>query len=215
MMGLLALSTERNVTTPSVVTNSRDFSREKANILIQDGDSTQLTEISDECNSGYDLRVGRVFRDHRNEYGQELGDDDEIPLLPGHAVIIQTAEWVHFSDQVFGTIFPKVSLVQKGIANIPTKVDPGFKGHLLITVFNYGKRNETLRYKQRFCSIHIFNVLGDVRPYESPPPSIGARRLGRWYQKFADWIDRHGTRISVIAAVVSAAAAIFAALPRK
>jgi len=202
-MGLIALTTDPELGQPSVVLSNRDFKPDDTAILIRDGDDEQLNPNATECNSGYDLRVGKVFRDHRNEYGQELGDADKIPLLPGNAVIIQTQEWIEFPERRFGQIFPKVSLLQRGIANTPSKVDPGFRGNLLITVFNYGKRKEFLYPSQRFCSLHVFNVEGAVRPYEKPPPQIGARRSPSWPQRFGDWIDRNGARVSIVTAVAT------------
>ena len=202
-MALIALTTDPGLGPQSVVTSNRDFKAGGTAILIRDGDPEQLKADATECNSGYDLCVGRVFRDHRNEYGQELGEEDKIALLPGNAVIIQTQEWIEFPERRFGQIFPKVSLLQKGIANTPSKVDPGFRGNLLITVFNYGKRKEFLCRGQRFCSLHVFNVEGPVRPYEKPPPTIGARRSAGWQQKFGDWIDRNGARVSIVTAVAT------------
>jgi deoxycytidine triphosphate deaminase len=67
------------------------------------------------------LRVGDKFKDHRDATIQELKDGDEIELLPGNAVIIQTEEWVKFPRGLFGQILPRVSLLLLGIANTPSK----------------------------------------------------------------------------------------------
>jgi dCTP deaminase len=214
-MALVALTTDPSLGSPSVVTSSRNFVKDGIAILIQDGDIEQLRADSKDCNDGYDLRVGGAFRDHRNEYGQELDESGRIPLLPGNAVIIQTEEWVEFPDRRFGQIFPKVSLLQRGIANTPSKVDPGFRGNLLVTVFNYGKRTEYLGRRQRFCSLHVFDVEGPVRPYENRPPTIAARRPAAWPQKIGDWVDAYSARMGVVALVVSAVAAVLALLPHK
>ena len=125
---------------PSVVMSNDAFSREGPAILIQNGDIGQLGPSAGDCNATYDLRVGQRFRDHRSQEGQDLGPADEIRLLPGNAVIIQTEELVKFPKWRFGQILPKVSLLQVGIANTPSKVDPGYEGHLLVTAFNHGRR---------------------------------------------------------------------------
>jgi hypothetical protein len=95
-MPLIAFTVYPEAENPSVVTSIGDFKRDGVAILIQDGDLAQLNGDSAECNSGYDLRVGRLYRDHRNEHGQGLAEDDRIMLLPGNGVIIQTEEWVEF-----------------------------------------------------------------------------------------------------------------------
>jgi deoxycytidine triphosphate deaminase len=134
-MGVIALTVSGDQ--PSIVTSKDAFSREGCAILILDGDSQQLDGHGDECNATYDLRVGHIFRDHRSQGGQEVGPKDEIRLRPGNAVIIQTEETVAFPKWRFGQILPKVSLLQEGVANTPSKVDPGYEGHLLITTFNH------------------------------------------------------------------------------
>lgn len=212
-MPLIALTSDNAEEPASVVTSGRDFQRTGTAILIQGGDPEQLMSTAADCNSGYDLRVGAVFRDHRVDYGQELAESGTLVIRPGDGVIIQTEEWVEFPEHRFGEIFPKVSLLQKGVANIATKVDPGFRGNLLVTVFNYGKRSVPLYRHERFCSLHVFDVVGAVRPYEKPPPAIGPRRSAGWQQKFGDWVDRNGARVAIVEApalIVTAIAAVWA-----
>src|SRR5665213_337171 len=128
----------------SVVFQRTEFSIDGAAILMLGADMGQFDDTPVRCNASYDLRVGTMYRDHRNDSSQVLQDGESIELLPGNAVIIQTEELVGFPKKLFGHILPRVSLLQKGIANTPSKVDPGYDGHLLITAFNHGKRTETL-----------------------------------------------------------------------
>ena len=182
---------------PTVVTSNDAFDREGGAILIQNHDAEQLGVDAKDCNASYDLRVGQIYRDHRNREGQQLGLNDPIMLLPGNAVIIETEELVKFPKTRFGQILPKVSLLQKGIANTPSKVDPGYEGHLLITAFNHGKRPEFLRRYQPFCSLHIFDVTGVVRPYDKEGKRIeGIRRATGWRRQIADWIDANVARVT-------------------
>src|SRR5882762_8678147 len=182
-MSLIALTTDP-LGPPSVLTSSAGFDPDGTAIRIQYGDDKQLEPDTKHCNAGYDLRVGSIFRDHRNpdQRWQTLGSNDKIILLPGAAVIIQTEELVEFPKGCFGQIFPKVTLLDKGIANITSKVDPGFNGHLRITVFNHGKQLESLSRFQQFCSLNVFEVRGSVRPYINRVQNFGTGRstdLGR------------------------------------
>src|SRR5271165_5369157 len=111
-MSLIALTTDSTSKYRSVVTSSTDFKKDGTAVLIQYGDLTKLASHSKECNDGYDLRVGGIFRDHRNNNAEVLSQDSHITLLPGNAVIIQTEEQVEFPVNRFGQIFPKVSLLQ-------------------------------------------------------------------------------------------------------
>jgi deoxycytidine triphosphate deaminase len=208
-MSLVALTIEPDAR--SVVTSSTDFTKDGPTVLIEYGDTKAFDQDSEECNDGYDLRVGSLYRDHRNEYAQVLKPNGTLVLLPGNAVIIQTEEFIEFPRHRFGQIFPKVTLLKKGIANTPSKVDPGFRGHLLISVFNYGRRKVTLRRGEPFCSLHIFTVEGPIRPYKMhEPPDIGAPRSASRLQRVGDLIDAYGGRVSVVAFVVSALAAVWA-----
>ena len=203
---------------PSVVTSSEAFDREGTAILIRNADLAQLNDNKDDCNTSYDLRVGQIFRDHRRRYGQELGQSDQIHLLPGNAVIIETEEWVEFPKWRCGQILPKVTLLQEGIANTPSKVDPGYRGNLLITTFNHGKRMVTLSRGQRFCLLHVFDVVGPVRLYDKPPKRIGGvPRSASWRQQFHDWIDANGATVDFIqtAAIVGSLVVAVLALAHK
>ncbi|HEY3909634.1 MAG TPA: hypothetical protein VGM07_07065 [Stellaceae bacterium] len=211
-MSLIALTTDPGSDSLSVVTSSSEFRKDGTAVLIQHGDTEQLKIDSEECNDGYDLRVGAAYRDHRNDDAQVLSQNDTIILLPGNAVIIQTQEWVEFPELRFGQIFPKVGLLQRGVTNTPSKVDPGFHGHLLVTVHNYGRRKVCLRRGQRFCSLHVFSVKGPIRPYKKDPPDIGTPRPAGRVQKIGDNIDAYNARLTVIALVVSAIALVVGAV---
>ncbi|MGH7031321.1 MAG: dCTP deaminase domain-containing protein [Stellaceae bacterium] len=202
---------------PSVVISNDAFSREGKAILIQNGDDQQLGPDASDCNATYDLRVGQRFRDHRSQDGQDLDRSGEIRLLPGNAVIIEMEEVVKFPKWRFGQILPKVSLLQKGVANTPSKVDPGYEGHLLVTAFNHGRRTVSLHRFEPFCSLHVFDVGGPIRAYDKPGKQIsGARRSAAWLQKIDDWIDANVPKfVELVAIVVTAAVAIIALFLRR
>jgi len=123
-------------------------------ILIKNINKEQLLSVAD-SNVSYDLRVGREFRDHRDPSKRELKEKGTITLLPGAAVIIETEEYLHLPKSMFGLIVPKVTLLQRGLSNTSSKVDPGYNGHLLITTFNLGKKTVELNRKEPFCSLHM------------------------------------------------------------
>jgi deoxycytidine triphosphate deaminase len=154
---------------------------DRKRILIISYDQEQFSIHNEECNTSYDLRVGSLYRDHRDNEGRTLSEGQSIELLPGQAVIIETEEEVQFPRGIFGHILPKVSLLQKGIANTPSKVDPGYSGHLLITAFNHGKQTVHLKRRERFCSLYLLSVDGDARPYNKGGKQIlGGRGVKHW-----------------------------------
>jgi dCTP deaminase len=89
-------------------------------------------------NVTYDLRVGHEYRDHREKATHHVDTGKKIVLHPGAALIIQTLEWIRLPRGRFGIVSPKLGLLQRGVSNTFSKVDPGYDGPLLITVFNLG-----------------------------------------------------------------------------
>ena len=51
---------------------------------------------------------------------------------------------------MFGYIVPKVSLLQDGVSNTLSKVDPGYHAPLVVTVFNLGQKEIELHQGDPF-----------------------------------------------------------------
>jgi dCTP deaminase len=192
----------------TVVTRDEEFTPTGGAVLIKACDRQQL-EGTEACNATYDLRVGDKYRDHRDNGATELRPGQSFPLLPGEAVIIQALEEVHFPNSVFGQIVPKVLLLQVGISNTSSKVDPGYDGPLQITVFNLGKRSHTFQHGAPFCGLYILRVdTSNVRPYRGKSKQMeGTRRGGIWRQ-MRDFIQRNAGIISSVALLLSVVAAL-------
>jgi hypothetical protein len=94
-----------------------------------------------------------------------LNDGGVISLLPGMAIVVETEEEVDFPKSLFGLIVPKVSLLHEGVSNTTSKIDPGYHGHLYITIFNLGKRPIPLRKGQKICTLLLFRVDRGIRAY--------------------------------------------------
>ena len=136
-------------------------------ILVLNLESKQF-ESPKSTNVSYDLRVGPQYR-HYGKGAGYLPDDPKkgiIKVRPGRGAIIQTEEEVHLPESFFGQILPKESLLQQGISNTPTKVDPGYSGPLHITVYNHGRRTVKLARYEPFCAFYLLRVDAGVRPYD-------------------------------------------------
>ena len=220
----------------TVVRNREEFEtargRQGEAIMIQPLDDTQLLLNAPKSNLTYDLRVGNEYKDHRYAGKADVGKEG-IKLPPNSAVIIQTLEHVHVPKFRFGYIVPRVSLLQKGISNTSSKVDPGYDGKLLVTVFNLGSKTETLNKEERFCTIAFHTIMEDypedIRLYDEGEKTLpgatytdllrkflyGVRRvIGPLsmlafvfalirYPKFAEAIEHRAGAIGVIVIVIS------------
>jgi hypothetical protein len=101
-------------------------------------------------------------------------------------------------------------LLQEGIANTPSKIDPGYKGHLLITAFNHGKRTVRLKRRQRFCALHLLRVDEGARPYDKPGKHIvGRPREGGW-RHLRDLVEANIGTVTFIQAALTLTALLVA-----
>jgi dCTP deaminase len=187
----------------SIITKQEDFLLDEACVLIQELDMSQIDHEHD-ANTSYDLRVGSEYRDHRDNHKTELGEKESIELLPGAAVIIQTKESVHFPRYKFGQILPKVGLLQLGVTNTTSKVDPGYNGYLLITVFNLGKKPVKLKHGEKFCSLVIQNVTPGAKVYNKSSKRIEGSKNANWGRNLYDSIERNAGMIATACLLVTA-----------
>lgn len=179
-------------------------------VLIKDIDKNQFS-VPGNTNASYDLRVGQRYRDHRQRAEKRLPKGGKIRLGPGMAVLIETEESVHLPRSAFGQIVPRVSLLQRGLSNTTSKVDPGYNGPLIITVFNMGRRTEYLHRGEPFCALFISNVLDGIRPYQQNPKRIEPEeetlpklfRLRRWLARNSRLLKIVGIAIGILAGIVS------------
>ncbi len=188
---------------PTVVFDPRAFRLKGGAVRIVNADANQLDPTNTDCNASYDLRVGKNFRDHRDLNGSAVGNEG-IKLLPGMAVIVETKEEVHFPNTAFGQIAPKVSLLQKGISNTPSKIDPGYSGRLLITVFNHGRQTYMLKPGERFCSMFVTSVEAGIRPYTKPGQQIQGSAVKGYLRGAMDWIGRHNPELTGVLILITA-----------
>ena len=163
-------------------------------ILILDMDPKQLTGKS--SNVSYDLRIGKEYRDHRDPGKYNLPKKGHVILYPGSAVIIETEEFVHLPRTLFALVAPKVGLLQQGLSNTMSKVDPGYEGHLLVTLFNLGQTTVTLDRGAPFCSLCVLRVDEGAILYDKPGQSITGQARLRWWHTCRDFLQRNNPALT-------------------
>ncbi|MCF4968614.1 dCTP deaminase domain-containing protein [Nostoc sp. CMAA1605] len=171
-------------------------------IFVQNLDTTQISD-TESSNASYDLRVGSEYRDHRDSGKTDLLDNGKISLQPGSAVIIETSETVHFPKSRFGHVVPKVSLLQDGLSNTSSKIDPGYRGKLSITVFNLGKRTIFLEKGQKFCTLYLLDVKEGVIPYKKDGKKIRGNPNKDLFSKARDFIEVNQTYFTILLTIVT------------
>jgi dCTP deaminase len=178
-------------------------------VLIKELDTTQLDAPND-ANATYDFRVGPTYRDHRNPTQTDLPARGELRLLPGSAVIVASEEEVTFPKSRFGMIVPKVSLLHRGISNTTSKIDPGYRGRLYVTLFNLGKQNVILRRGDKFCSLVVLAVGDGSRLYDKPAQSLRNAEdngpLARFWYSIEAKTGRWHLALTLLSLIVAVAA---------
>ena len=193
----------------TVVTDAAHFDLGGNAILINELDEKQLQAETRDSNVSYELRIGSRYRDHRDVEPRTLRADGFIEIPPRSAVIIRTQEHVHFPRSMFGHIVPKVSLLQRGIANTPTKIDPGYNGALLITTFNHGSRAVRLKVGRPFCSMFVMRAERDVRTYARQGKDLEGEPRPDWRGSVRDFLDRNAMAIQALHGLVTIALTIY------
>lgn len=207
-MSIVPLTNSGDV--PSVVTSADQFDMDGRAVLIQPFDDTHPKGTS---NASYDLRVGSRYLDHRDTEPRTLPEGGKISISPGMAIIIETIEHVHFPKTLFGQIVPRVKWLQQGLANTPTKVDPGYRGPLAVTVFNHGARTVHLKRNEAFCSLFVTDVdTGGLRPYDKGGKSLEGLGMGFWRRAYERIVVEHAPLVAVISMLAAVASAVLAVI---
>lgn len=205
-MGIIPLRAEGH--SPTLVTNRARFSVDGYALLLLGVDETQLVdgEKNNQSNASYDLRIGPAYRDHRegSRAKREIQEDGVLKLRPGAAVIVQAEESVALPRTMYGSIAPKVGLLQAGLSNTFAKVDPGYDGPLLVTLFNLGKRTVSLKRREPFCALTLHRVEDGARIYSKPGKQLeGTPPAGKgWWRSTHDWLAFRHVEILLALVVV-------------
>ncbi len=190
----------------TVVRSTLDFRQEggpEGNVIcIKNLDTAQITD-AESGNASYDLRIGNSYKLDKHTTGKPLRDEDEFLLEPNSSVIIETMESVIFPKSRFGHIVPKVRLLQRGISNTSSKIDPGYSGLLLVTLFNLGKRTVPLKRGQKFCSLYVMEVGKGVIPYDKDEPKMPVDDIQEPMEKLVDFWERRSTFLNVLLTLVT------------
>lgn len=190
---------------PTVVSDPAAFTMAGDALLIREMDASQLHGICDSANVSYDLRVGSKYRDHRDAQPTDLNKEERIELLPGAAVIIQTEEALQLPACMFGYIVPKVTLLQQGLSNTLSKVDPGYDGHLLITLFNLGKTKQYVIRNAPFCALVVHSIMDPdrVRAYRRKSQDLKGTGKRGAVSRLRDFVERNASLISIVSLAFS------------
>jgi hypothetical protein len=86
-----------------------------------------------------------------------------------------------------------------GLTNTLAKVDPGYPGSLVVTIFNLGKTTQKLSRRAPFCQMVVHTVLEGATLYHKGSKQVaGAPRRPGWWLRADAWVDRHKTLLTLL-----------------
>jgi len=121
--------------------------------------------------ASYDMRVGRkVLKSSKERESSPIIDMEKEKILhieTGEFVEIMTLEKAQLPPNICGRIGIRSYFTRKGLIPFAgPQVDPGFRGHLIISVFNTGPRPIIMKYGEPFCTIEFHELSGQCeKPY--------------------------------------------------
>ena len=100
-----------------------------------------------------DLRLGaKVFKTSPEPIADTIDDGGYLTIEPQEFVQAMTYEAVQFSNQFAGRFGIKSGFSRKGLYLFSgIGIDPGWRGHLVISLFNTSTQTIAIRFKEPFC----------------------------------------------------------------
>lgn len=133
--------------------------------LIRGLNASRIDEYVHGC--AVELHIGDIYApgSKPGELGSASRPRGDLPhyLKEGETAVITTLEAFSLDDAHTAVVFPVSSVSFKGLLMTnPGHVDPGFKGHLHVTVINMGRKPYGLEKGARFLRALIFKLDDNV-----------------------------------------------------
>jgi len=129
--------------------------------------------------ASYDLRLGEEVFVTPEKQPKQLQKGQILNINPGQFAVLTTQEYLEIPEDLLGFITVRFRYKSKGLVNISGfHVDPGFKGHLVFSVYNSGPATVTLRQGDPVFSIFFAEISpktvykGDYRNQKNIPLDI-------------------------------------------
>lgn len=139
----------------------------KKELIISDFSEDLLQPAS------YDLRVGRKAIKSTTDRDSPLVDLEKERILQigtGEFVEVLTLEKLELPNTISGRIGIRSYFTRKGLVFFAgPQIDPGFKGHLSISLFNTGPRPVIMKYGEPFCTVEFSKLDKPARKSYSGP----------------------------------------------
>lgn len=109
--------------------------------------------------ASYDLRVGKRLLISGEDRESDLSEVGAVALPPGDFAVTVSNEYFKIPQDMVLNIGPKTYLTKKGIIlQAGMQIDPGFKGCLILGLYNSSPRKYIIEYLGDLCSVQFFKL---------------------------------------------------------
>lgn len=119
----------------------------------------RLTPLSEDAiqPASIDLTIGDMTLDRFPLVGSiENSSEDEIELMPGQTIYVETAEELELPARVVGHLGPMRKYTMGGLfLNCGPQIDPGWKGNIVVAIANLGKMSRVLQRGNPFLTVEL------------------------------------------------------------
>jgi len=120
--------------------------------------------------ASYDISVGDTCKNLTTGKVINVKEKGSLVINPNECAVIEAKEVVGIPYNCTALVTTKISLSMTGIFQVTSRIDPGFKGKLEITLLNAGKKSISLRYGDSFANLVFLKIGKPVsRGYEGDP----------------------------------------------
>jgi deoxycytidine triphosphate deaminase len=96
---------------------------------------------------------------------QDTGEPAYLTIEPAAYYLVETVETVNMPTDLMGQVYPRGSLYRAGLLLLMSKVDPGYRGPLILGLANIGPCTVRLQLGARICHIVFMQVTGAATAY--------------------------------------------------
>lgn len=136
--------------------------------VIVNGDETLINP------NGIELRVGKTVFFHSTDEEYQFEEGTFLKVKPGETILFTSFETIDFTDETVAKLFPgeclmalitpTTTMMREGIAQVTTKIDPGFRGVLNWSLRNEASKDIVLKYKEPIFKLTIFKLSANEKP---------------------------------------------------
>ena len=132
----------------------------KGNRIVEPFDELSLQPASIDLklgNTSYEYNLDKyILGDKIDEKLINERTFDSLPLESGKVVFVGIHEKISIPENTMGIIFPRSSITRLGIQVVSTYMNPGYTGHMPLTIINHTEYQVILKPGIRIVQLSLF-----------------------------------------------------------